>query len=478
MQCLLYNPVLSNVYFTYRKIGGSSTYRTEGRLDQVWPAGHDLVQGVQREVAVLSANALTPSQAACLQHVLYVRPQQGDAPLPPVPPATVIQVPPIKVANKNFKRRSKKGEVIMSPYRVGTVEYQRRLVAFPQRPVKYPSLANQQAGYMAVQPGAVGPFGVWPPCPLPSPGYQLASAGCLIKWSWTTIPVADVVLSPDPSVINFTPRFEYDPGIVTSTVADCNNGVYDILTEALELPSTFSFLSEEFKKIANVTADTEEAARAMRKKLKPAAFAKWLSSHWLKYRYAVMPLFYSVSDIASVLKQVGREYEAFRDSIRKTDLPFDVPPGLRFGNEVECLHRCMIKTRYTTDSLLDNLCRLLNANLASSAWELTTFSFVYDWVVNIGDYIAALTGDSGATELKCSYSIRYFGNLDVAYDTDDPRFTDVTTTVKVNLYDRTIINPSDHIGLQVGLDMTWKRIVDAFALATNPAVRRIRAIRN
>lgn len=150
-------------------------------------------------------------------------------------------------------------------------------------------------------------------------------------------------------------------------------------------------------------------------------------------------------------------------------------PGCTVRIEHSAVARCVMKVRYTITSLLENLRRAININLLSSLWETTTLSFVADWALNIGDFIAAATGSSGATEMCTSYVVKDTSTMTVTYDNDT---MPVSTTVKLNLYRREIINPYDHIGLEfvLGRNLNWKRCIDAFALSARPGIRRFESV--
>lgn len=476
MKILLYNPTKSMCNIYYNKIGGGTQLNLNGPLTQRWPAMDSFMRERQKDVSVVGASFAPTNNQICSTS-LFVRKDTGDV-LPVIPTTpTLVHITPIRNKNARFMKRKAQGEVIMSDYRVGTAEFLRVARVLPDT-TTWPTVVAKQLGWWPANNST--PYGALPAPPAPPSGYTLSGASILISYSWVTKNANRLVLSPDVSTCDFSKfAVETDTELVTSVLADCNNGVYDLLTEVLELPETMQFLADEVKKALVLTGDLEDEARRMRKALPVEKFAKWLSSHWLKGRYALMPIFYSIADISATLEQIGREYAAYRGkSDVLTPFPFPLGPGLECREALEVPHRCMIKARYTTDSLLSDFRRLVNVNIAVSAWELTTLSFVVDWAVNIGDFLAALTGDDGATDSKCCYAVKNTGTYKVFYATEDPALKDVYTSVGLNAYDRRIINPSDHIGLSLGLDMTWKRIIDAFALTTNPAIKRLKALRS
>lgn len=159
-----------------------------------------------------------------------------------------------------------------------------------------------------------------------------------------------------------------------------------------------------------------------------------------------------------------------------TPFPGTLPLGTVCSDTPDTEHRCFIKSRYTPDSLISDFRRLININLLSSAWELTTLSFVADWAFNIGDFISAMSGGDGNIDSQCAYICRNQATYEVSYASRDPALTSLKTSVKFNAYDRSIINPIDHVGLTIDVSMNWKRAIDAFALSSRPAIARLRAL--
>lgn len=478
MKVLMYNHTTSScmLRYDYAWITPREVVK-EGLIKTHWPELGEFLTQRQRVVTVVPSTSFWLSEAQLASDALFVVLDPGET-LPPLSGPVNLSIPRKGVKNRKFETRKNKGEVIMSDYRVGTAVCQRSSKVVGQ-PAVWPTYSSRELGNY-LYPGST-PYGQLPsPQMYDSSGLRrLYYASFLARYTWVELPISSLVQSPDPAAIDFTSfTVERDPELVTKVLSDCNNGVYDLLTEVLELPETFRFLSEEIKKAVFMTCDLETEARAMRKALPAEKFVKWFADHWLKGRYALLPIFYSIQDIGKVLEQIGREYAEYRGvSDLETPFPFTLPIGTKCESTPLAKHRCMIKSRYTTDSLLSDFRRLISVNLAVTAWELTTYSWVYDWAFNIGDYLSALTGSDGATESRCCYSVKNSGTYEIAYDSEDAALTGLTTLVTLNAYDRSVINPIDHIGLSSGLDMNWKRIIDAFSLSVRPAFDRLRDLR-
>lgn len=396
--------------------------------------------------------------------------QKGDSLLPD--PATLrykLVQAPIKEPTKDFYKRKLAGEVLMNNYAVGEISV--------QRSAGY----NFTGGTNTASGPTYGWFIYGPstlPCPAPTydqrAGETLYTASVLLVFDIITVPNAVYDISPLPVFLEDS--LSIDTGLVTSVVADCNNGTFDMLTELVEFPETLEFVTESTKKAFFIGLEADMEAKMMKKSLPLTRFAKWLANHWLKLRYALLPIFYSIGDVSKVLADMGKEYaeykaqKAFNDSV-----PLDLMSGaLTVSVEGDCIHRCFIKSRYTPDSIISDFRRLININILNSAWELTTLSFVADWVINVGDFLSAVSGSDGSTDSKCCYSVRDNRKVTLSYSDASNR---PITTVEFRTYKRQVINPLDHIGLSLQFDMNWKRYIDACSLSLRPALKIARSLK-
>jgi hypothetical protein len=136
--------------------------------------------------------------------------------------------------------------------------------------------------------------------------------------------------------------------------------------------------------------------------------ANEMANLWLELRYAVRPIFFDAHAIAKLLKQGfdrsyrrtsrGRTYRS-NDS-GSADGTISVWPGITVDWESEWAWDYSVKSGclYTVDLDELSLGSLLGLETpASTLWELTRGSFVFDWFFTLGDYIAAYEGKSSFT---------------------------------------------------------------------------------
>lgn len=269
-----------------------------------------------------------------------------------------------------------------------------------------------------------------------------------------------------------------ESGVVTEALAKAEDGIYDILTEFAELPETLRYLTGTVAKAADISKNYEKKRLKLLKEFRKGKIktierlTKALASLWLQYRYAIMPLVYSAQDVAKLLKEMKRTFAKY--NTKEAGVPFDVPPfkGWTFEGTSEATLRCFIKRSYDPNDLIDALLSSLKINPFATAYELTPLSFVVDWFINIGEIITAFTGSAQFKQQAATFSSLV--EINGRYLHAD---TGATVSVQCKHYNRTVINPSAHIGLSFNLDLNWKRQLDAFALLLNPSLKVLKSLR-
>ncbi len=195
--------------------------------------------------------------------------------------------------------------------------------------------------------------------------------------------------------------------------------ISDLITEV-----STKVQSDRHKSLSNLYEDIAEANQTYRMLKKPLAalesFSKKLpiarsleaaSSYWLQYRYGVMPLINTVTEVALGIK-------AKRRAVRKTTRAKGVITRSSFASTNHDLGgqwrytvaisstdtltvRAMSLDAYYSDALYESGLSL--SGFVTLPWELIPYSFVADWFVNVQDYLGALVPSPSFEDLGSCY---------------------------------------------------------------------------
>lgn len=385
----------------------------------------------------------------------------------------VFELPRLEISNPKFKTRQRKGEIIMSDYRRGNIvaKCNNRLVR------SVPTLGSVQwGGWLDLNETYF-------------PGQGAAMRAALLSkiqvrytsltftvrgiHSWKTEQATG--LRYESMVLTYPTTYPVHPdpaGVVTSALAEAMSTQMDVLTELVELPQTLAFVNDKCTSAVNLTVRNQrKKARVIRraKKLKwptPKLIDR-LAAMELQFRYALMPIVYSINDARSLLEEYGYLFKEAR-SAQHFPVEFSDEFGDWEGNDKVS---CLVKQRFDPDAVASRAHALIGPNPIVTLWEITTLSFVVDWVVPIGDYLAALTTPSMSAELKSSLAFRCSRYCRAEASSG------LWREIYIESYERQSITPRDHIGLTVSPHMNWKRWLDASALSWSMARTNLKKIK-
>lgn len=303
---------------------------------------------------------------------------------------------------------------------------------------------------------------------------------------------------------------------VTSVVADANTSTLDLLTSLAEMPETVRSIYDGLKfmlrglkdvkqrnlafahkskrvrieherkvfrlehetRLAYLAARNERTKRIIQakkaQKLKQLEndvkrnlddIVKEAASVWLNYRYNIEPTFMMIE---SAIDAYFEQDALFKRWSSRTIYQVSPPPitGFRLTGQFDLTQRIFIKRCFRKGLPFG---QSLSANIFTTAWELIPLSFVLDWIINIGDFIATSASSTlskvsieGSTlSLKCDGQVNYTGA------------NDTVVTCELLGYKRIKINPNDYCRLVISPDITGKRQIDAIALSWQIFVKRI-----
>lgn len=182
-----------------------------------------------------------------------------------------------------------------------------------------------------------------------------------------------------------------------------------LLVDLAELRATLSLLQRPLGSIGSIIAGIK-ASKRYRKWLREnpgRAFFDFMSAEWLRYRYGILPLVYSMQGIVKALDDDkrplrmtsrGKARVAVSPETESTSLtyPWSVADvtGSRSAEVI-----CRAGILYEFQSSLGARFGMGLREVPSAAYELIPYSFVVDWFLNLGDFISAITPRVDAREL-------------------------------------------------------------------------------
>jgi len=274
----------------------------------------------------------------------------------------------------------------------------------------------------------------------------------------------------------WTERPSVDNPTVTKAMVKLNQETLDLLTELAELPETLALARDTLNLFAKKGARMRELLKEARDVLGGEKSLRKLADRGadirLLYQYGILPLGYTLQDIKKLLKEsFKRQYcKATASLAGPTD--FNNISGFTFEGGTFNEQRVWLKRRLDPDSSVQQLQAVFGFNIPKTLWEITPWSLVVDWFVNVGDYLTAINVMPSLQEAG-TYSVR----RTVSGKYTQVNKPDVVIQVEFQHYDRFIINPTDHICLSFDPLVTGDRALNALAFSWQIISKNIRKLR-
>lgn len=378
------------------------------------------------------------------------------------PSKSVVTLTEIKGKDPHFREKARLGEMVVTDRQTGSVEITRvpgLLLTSPR------NIGLETAGYTAQHWYSYADLSY--DKVYTAPNIKLSQISDIrLYWKRYTVSGTQTLL-PIPEIPDLTAHPTTE--LVTSAYARAQSGYWDVMTEIAELPETLKFLRGAMSDILVLSEDFKTRAPKLGKL---TALGEKAAKHWLAYRYALMPIFYSIMDVQKALANFGRMYSKYKEvGGGIIDAPL-LNGSLYPTNTSEKVDRCFIKNKYDALSFCNRLISILDFNMASTAYELTSLSLVLDWVINAGDFIKAVTAPTTSDDQVCTFSTKTSGQWSYFSPVDGAR-----VLVDFNTYSRKVIIPSDYIGLAFDVNYSWKRQVDTVALSFSAITNKARSLK-
>lgn len=394
---------------------------------------------------------------------------QGKEPLP----GRVITDPePIRPNNKDFKKRSAAGEIVLSGFKnwQAVINYTNggeisRSIPNALREYYggdqwFPALGDRaQNGFLFFGENGFK--------------FRIDTVWDFVEYKAERTPYELGWIDPTILELNdFISSRVVKASMVTETLADHNGRTVDMLTSMAEMPETVQMIMDAIKeclrlyiavkrktfRLQNKVAEwknaktSDKTRRQILRNIHEANEA--IASTWLTYRYGIMPNVYLIEDALEALNAPKTLF--LRDRSRNVEKVAFLDRPNWGSPEVEVTDRVMVKSRLQNDNKINSQ---LSASLTVTAWELIPLSFVIDWFINIGDVLAA-TWPTAHAEQGTTYSWKSSFTTQYKHEPSG-----ALVTIQYNGYKRIVIDPLQFCKLEWNPYIDNVRTYDAIALS-------------
>jgi len=292
-------------------------------------------------------------------------------------------------------------------------------------------------------------------------------------------------------------------------VADTLNQ-FDALTELAEVKDTFETI-KNLLKMASRPLESFASLLAKVRRNPKENIPKELADKWLETQYAIMPLMFSIKDALELHAKRNDSFVTTRVS-NKLDGEFEVPDLSSTCFYQTGIWGCTIRgtsrSRYSSDALT-KIAESLTVNPSLTLWELTPFSVIVDWFLNVGEWLLAQTFSFNdfAVDRKFCYSIKTEshifdflhivenggthvtypdysstpgltgcgGGIDTYIGVYNLNSSHMLREMKIQEYERFVFQPTD-VQLTWSPFLDWKRWTTAFALSISPLISTLKRL--
>lgn len=191
------------------------------------------------------------------------------------------------------------------------------------------------------------------------------------------------------------------PGLVNKAIANARQQAMDLSTFAAEIGKTANMF-------AKVSSKAQRIFRTFISLRNLGKLPKNLADAWLEYRYGWTPLVHDLADIQSALVKIQRgmswiakgHQEGDDSIITSTGSPITIA-SLRYQVKTISKIQYGAYAAFRMDALAS-----IQIDPIVTAWELIPFSFMVDWILDIGATVSALSPFANGELVSSGYVAR------------------------------------------------------------------------
>lgn len=219
--------------------------------------------------------------------------------------------------------------------------------------------------------------------------------------------------------IRFRDNVNYRNRVNTEALAGFMSDDINVSATVAEVGETAGYVAGKLLALAKgmkaiKTGNLKQLKRLVQKSIRPDSIPKTVASRYLEYKYAIRPMVMEIEGGMKILAD-GLAPETLKDKPwlimsqatamepRKSSESPSV--SIKLEQHAEVLHRTALWAEVESAELY-GLARMGATNIAGGLWEATIFSFVIDWALPIGTFLAALSATQGLSFHHGFYSMR------------------------------------------------------------------------
>lgn len=197
----------------------------------------------------------------------------------------------------------------------------------------------------------------------------------------------------------------------TDTLLEIKSQKVNLTVSIAELGKTTDMVFDFFRDfrgflLSLAKRDKKSLLKALKNR---GSLDKDLAQKWLKFQYGVVPTMYEVYGLSEFIFDKIRNdyiYGTVRRNLGTTEIQNPYP--LYDTTFLTVIRKNKFRYRVDSEKLL-SLSQLGITNPAATVYELVPYSFVVDWFLGIGDYLATLDALIGIKDLRVirGYTERY-----------------------------------------------------------------------
>lgn len=280
---------------------------------------------------------------------------------------------------------------------------------------------------------------------------------------------------PDPLLRDLSSDID---AVMLSACASARESIHDTLTELAEFRGTVDTFVSLVKRFGKLKKKVVQRAWELTKRSKGLNIADAMTTAWLEFRYAWMPMVYSLKDIQEALSTIerGSVRGRARSVVDLSDSKTTVDP-LRDSGRASYTSTTTITGHVTIRGYAVGTFSTGGGRFGFdpllTAWELITLSFVVDWFIDIGSWLQTYSPFAEGGLTNTGYSLKYefershtgnssyYGQLIDGFRTTGGGSAG-TYTEKIERYVRVPASPPFFPAFQP--DLNWKRGLDLVSL--------------